>query len=102
MVLKMIDANTFRMSDEEVRRIFYRGTIDIHYATCGYDDSVEHILFLRDEILKDYPEKKNSEMTVWVISEHESCRHVGFTTLWVGIPVEDYLKLRKNGEVTIK
>lgn len=99
---KFISEGVFFMNDEQVKEISINGSIGIHYAFNTYNESVSHVLKLRDEVLKDYPALSDDDMTVWKITRNESIRHAGFTTLFVQIPVEDYLKLRKEGAISIR
>ena len=99
---KYINESVYRMSDDEVREVSINGTIGIHYAFNSYKEDVAHVLKLREVVLKDYPNMSDEKMTVWKIARHESIRHAGFTTLFVMIPVEDYLRLRKEGTIFIR
>lgn len=101
MVEKYVDERTFCLSEEAVRKLVCGGSIGIHYGLNNYGDSVRHILELRDEVLKDYPNMEENEMTIWVVGEHESIRNARKTTLFVRIPLEDYFKFRKDGKIRI-
>lgn len=99
---KYINEGVYHMSDDEVKEVAINGTIGIHYAFNNYKEDVAHVLKLREVVLKDYPNMSDADMTVWKIARHESIRHAGFTTLFVMIPVEDYLRLRKEGAIFIR
>lgn len=102
MLEKYIAEDLFLMSEEELRKVCSWGTVGIHYAFNHYGESVEHIIQLRDEVLKDYPNMSEKDMTVWKISRQESIRHAGYTTLFVQIPINDYLKLRREHRIGIR
>lgn len=102
MTEKYVAERTFYMNEEELKKVYPDGYISIHYAFNNYRDDVQHVLDLRDEVLKDYPNMRERDMTVWVIGDHESIRHARVTTLVVNIPVDDYLKLKKERKVGIR
>ena len=99
---KYVDERIFRMNEEEVRKLCTNGDIGIHYAYNCYAEDVGHILRLREEVLKDYPDMSDKDMGIWKISRHESIRHASYTTLYVHIPLEDYFKLKEAGEILIR
>lgn len=101
MTEKYVDERTFYMNEEELKKVYSDGDISIHYAFNNYRNDVQHVLDLRDEVLKDYPNMRERDMTVWVIGDHESIRHARVTTLVVNISVDDYLKLKKERKVGI-
>lgn len=102
MLEKYVSEDVFFMSEEELRKACSWGSVGIHYAFDCYKESVHHVLQLRDEVLKDYPNMSDEDMTVWKISRQESRRHAGFTTLFVQIPIDEYLQLRKEHKITIR
>lgn len=102
MLEKYVSESMFFASYEELRELCSWGTVGIHYAFNCFDESVHHILKLKDEVLKDYPNLTDKDMTVWKISCKESVRHVGYTTLFVHIPINDYLKLRREHKIVIR
>ena len=102
MLKKYVDEGTFYMSEEEVRKEYPDGYVYIYYAFNDYREDVQHILELRDCVLKDYPNMRERDMTVRVIERHMSIRHFGVTTLAVQIPVDDYLKLKERREIEIR
>lgn len=102
MLEKYVSEDLFFESKEKLRELCPWGTIGIHYAFNCYAESVHHILQLRDEVLKDYPNLTDKDMTVWKISRTESIRHAGYTTLFVQIPIDDYLKLIREHKIGIR
>ena len=102
MTIKLVQENTFFMTEAEVRKAYKYGKVGIHYAFNNYGHDVSHVLALREEVLKDYPSMSDKDMEVWTLSRDETIRHASFTTLFVGIPIEDYLKLRKEGAFEIR
>lgn len=87
------------MSEEEVMRIFGETGVCVFYAFDNYNHSVAHILRLREEVLKEYPDMKDSEMSIREFTRDETSRFASHTVLAVTIPAEDYLKLRKAHEI---
>lgn len=102
MLEKYVSESVFLMSEEELREACSWGSVGIHYAFNNYEESVHHILQLRDEVLKDYPNLTDKDMAVWKINRQESIRHAGYTTLFVQIPIDEYLKLRREHKIDIK
>lgn len=102
MNLILVNEETLSMSEDEVRKAYPYGKVGIHYAFNNYSNSVEHILKLKEEVLKDYPEMSESDMAVWVLTKEQTIRHANFTTLFVDIPIDDYLKLRKENKIGIR
>lgn len=99
---RYVDERTFRMNETEIKEAYSDGYMSIHYAFNNYRNDVQHILDLKAEVLKDYPNMSARDMSVCVIGRHESERHAGVTTLIVNIPVDDYLKLKKERKVSIR
>jgi len=103
MLEKYVSEDVFNMSEEELREVFDEwGTVGIHYSLNYPGSKVSDILRLREEVLKDYPNLTDDDMTVWVLSPKESWRHTNYKTLFVEIPIEDYLKLRKEKKLQIR
>lgn len=102
MLEKYVSEDLFFMSEEELREVCSWGSVGIHYAFNCYEESVHHILQLRDEVLNDYPNMTDKDMTVWKISRKESIRHAGYTTIFVQIPIDDYLQLRREHKIGIR
>ncbi len=102
MAIKLVQEDTFYMSEEEVREAYKYGKVGIHYAFNNYDHDVSHVLALKEEVLKDYPSMSDMDMEVWTLSRNETVRHADLTTLFVNIPIDDYLKLRKAGAFGIR
>ena len=86
----------FEMSEEEIKE---RGKIGVFYATDTCDHSMRHVLQLREEVLKDYPDTRDSDMDVYEITSSDSCMYASHTTIAVAIPAEDFLSLRKAGKL---
>ena len=102
MTLRLVDESTFRMSEEEVRKAYTWNTVAIHYAVDNYGNDVHHILQLREEVLKDYPKMSDRDMEIRKITREQSISHAGLTTLFVSIPIDDYLKLREENKIDIR
>ena len=102
MLLRLVEERTYFMNEAEIRDAYTYGTVGIHYAFNNYGHSVEHVLKLRQKVLKDYPNMKDSEMEVRELTRAETIRHASFTTLYIGIPIDEYVKLRNAGKLDIK
>ncbi len=102
MLVRLVDEITFRMNEEELRNSSLYGRIGVYYAFENYGHSVQHVLELRDEVLKDFPEMKDSDMEVRELSKRETNRHACYTTIYISIPIDDYLKLKAKGGFDIK
>ena len=100
--LKLVDAQTFFMSENEVRAAYHHGIVGIHYAFDSYGSDVQRVLELRKEVLKDYPQMSDQKMEVRKLLRSESIRHASLITLFVGIPIDDFLKLREEGKIDIR
>ena len=99
MLIRIVTSRCFWMSEEEIMRIFGETGVCVFYAFDNYDYSVAHILKLREEVMKEYPDMKDSEMGIREFTRNETKRFVSHTVLAVTIPAEDYLKLRKEHEI---
>lgn len=102
MLEKYVDERTYHLTEEELRKVYTYGSVGIHYAFNDYRNDVQKIIDLSTEVHKDYPGMRNDEMTIWVISDKESIRHAKVTTLFIQIPIEDYLKLRNQNQIGIR
>lgn len=102
MLERYVSESTFFMSEDEVRAQYPHGFVGIHYAFNNYRNDVQHILDLKAEVLKDYPNMSIRDMTIWVISNKDSIRHAGVTTLFVRVPIDEYLKLRREEKINIR
>lgn len=102
MLVRLVDKITFRMSEDELRRTSLYGQVGVYYAFENYGHSVQHVLELRDEVLKDFPKMKDSDMEVRELSMRETNRHACYTTIYISIPIDDYLKLKAKGGFDIK
>ena len=102
MLVRLVDEITFRMSEDELRRTSLYGDVGVYYAFENYGHSVQHVLELRDEVLKDFPEMKDSDIVIRELSERETNKYAFHTTLYISIPIDDYLKLRAKGNFDIK
>lgn len=98
MLMKIVSDMLFEMSEAEVRKFFKYG-VGVYYAFDNYECSIDHIMKLRAEVLKEYPYKKDSDMDIRVFTNTDTSRFASHTTLAVVIPVEDYLRLRKTGMI---
>ena len=98
-----VDERIFLANEDRVRTIAdaSHGMIGVHYAF-SYGRSADQVLKLKEAVQKDYPKKKASEMEVWILNREETVRHASIMTLFVEIPVEDYLRYKKEGRVEIK
>ncbi|MBR4110808.1 MAG: hypothetical protein IKK43_03885 [Clostridia bacterium] len=102
MILRLVEERTFHMNESEVRAAYPYGKVMIHYAFDNYSHDVKHVLDLREQVRKDYPKMSDRDMQVMELSKTQTIRHAGLTTLFVGIPIDDYLKLRKEDRIDIR
>lgn len=102
MLVRLVDEITFRMSEDELRNSSLYGQVGVYYAFENYGHSVQHVLELRDEVLKDFPKMKDSDMEVRELSMRETNKHAFYTSLYISIPIDDYLKLKAKGGFDIK
>lgn len=99
-----VEERIFKASEDEVREMSMmntHGIVGVHYAF-SYGRSVEQVLKLREAVLKDFPDKEDSRMSIWVLNADESQMHENVMTLYIEIPVEDYLRLKREHRVEIK
>ncbi len=98
-----VDERIFLANEDGVRTIANasHGMIGVHYAF-SYGRSADQVLKLKEAVQEDYPKKKASEMEVWILERKESMRHAGIMTLYIEIPVKDYLRFKNEGRVEIR
>ncbi len=98
-----VEESTFLASEEEVREMctHTRGLVGVHYAF-SYGRSVKQVLELKEAVRKDFPDMKDCDMTVWILDMDETIRHASVMTLYIEIPVDDYLRLRQEKRIDIK
>ena len=99
MLLRLVGEKIFRMHEADLRDAQSDGEVGVYYSSTNYQHSLEHVLQLRQEILKDFPNMKDSEMEVM---EVRSKNNTGHTALYIRIPIDEYLKLRNAGKISIK
>lgn len=97
---KFVLEGTLKMSDDEIRQKCIEN-IGILYGFNNYSCNLTHINELKGCILKDYPDTKDEDIEVWFIDKTESIRHARFTMLRIYIPIEDFIKLRTEGQIYI-
>lgn len=101
-IQRFVDIETLRGTEEEIREWYKYDVVGVHYTSMGYGDTVDYVERLRDEVLKEYPNIKKTDMRIWIIGDHESRRHARFLTLFVPIPIDDFLRLRAENKIGIK
>ncbi|MBR0134437.1 hypothetical protein IJM16_04210 [Candidatus Saccharibacteria bacterium] len=99
-----VDERIFLASEDEVRKISESShdVIGLHYAFSSYGRSADRVIELKKAVQEDYPDKTGDEMEVWILNRSETVRHVGIMTLFIEVPVEDYLRYKKEGRVEIR
>ena len=97
---RFVQKGTLEMSDKEIRQNC-KENIGILYGFNNYGCNLIHINELKECILKDYPDAKDEDIEVWFIDKTESIRHARFIMLRVCIPIEDFIKLRSEGQIYI-
>ena len=91
---------TLKMSDDEIRKQC-KESVGILYGFNTYGCSVKHINELCEAVHQDYTDIKDEDIEVWYILPSQSIRHARSTMLWVKIPIENFIKLRKEGKINI-
>ena len=102
MVMRLVRESVFKMSEEELRKKFPYGKVGVHYAIGSNDHSIAHVHALQAEVLRDYPNMKDRDMNVCTVTRGSAIRYGDITTLFVPIPIDDYLKLRKENKIEIR
>lgn len=98
---RYINVENYAASDETIRELCPE-RICIWYAfDRNYNCNVAHINELCAAIRSEYPDMKDEDMEVRVITHGQSRAHEGYTTLRVPIPVEDFLRLRQARQISI-
>ena len=95
---RYIQERNFNITTEELKNMT---RIGIFYGFNNYSCSVQHILELAEAVRKDYPDMSYEDMNIWYVERSQSIRHAGYTTLYVSIPVEDFIKLRLENKIHI-
>jgi len=95
---RYIQERNFNITTEELKDMT---RIGIFYGFNNYSCSVQHILELAEAVRQEYPNIVNDDMNIWYVERSQSIRHAGYTTLYVSIPVEDFIRLRMNHEIGI-
>ena len=95
---RYIQERNFNITTEELKDMT---RIGIFYGFNNYSCSVQHILELAEAVRQEYPNISNDDMNIWYVERSQSIRHAGYTTLYVSIPVEDFIRLRMNDEIGI-
>ena len=98
---RLVDEFTFKASNEQIRAWYKSGNVRVYYCPTVCSGTVQTINQLRDEILKEFPNIKEEDMHILVISEKSSSTHAKFTTIFTGIPVDDFLRLRSENKIGI-
>ena len=97
---RYIQERNFNISAEELKDMDMT-RIGIFYGFNNYSCSVQHVLELAEAVRQEYPNISNDDMSIWYLEHSQSIRHAGYTTLYVPIPVDDFIRLRMNNEIGI-
>lgn len=95
---RYIQERNFDLTAEELKDMT---RIGIFYGFNNYSCSVQHVLELAEAVKREYPNIDNDDMNIWYVERSQSIRHAGYTTLYVSIPIEDFIRLRMNHEIGI-
>ena len=96
-----VEERIFKASEDKVREMSTHGIVGVHYAF-SYGRSVKQVLELKEAVRKDFPDMKDCDMTVWILDMDETIRHARVMTLYIELPVDDYLRLRQENRIDIK
>ena len=97
---RYIQERNFYVPDDELKALCPT-SIGIFYAFDTYSCSLEHIKELAEAVRKEYPTLRDDQMNIWYVERSQSIRHACFTTLYVSIPIEDFIQMRRNHEIGI-
>lgn len=97
---RYIQERNFYAPDDELRTLCPT-SIGIFYAFNTYSCSLEHIKELAEAVRKEYPTLRDDQMNIWYVERSQSIRHACLTTLYVSIPIEDFIRMRQNNEIRI-
>lgn len=98
---RFVQEGVFKMTDEQLRENCYNDSVGVFYSFGYYSANMKHLNEIKEEIVKDYPNKKDEDIEVWYIQSTESIRHARFTMLWTKIPINDYFLLKHEGKIAI-
>ena len=99
-LLRMVTEENFRKTEEEHRKLGYRG-IYIWYGYNNYDHDVSQINSIARAIKKDFPRMTYNKMDVCFIEKSESIRHAHHTFVRIRVNVDDFLELKRKNMLDI-
>lgn len=94
----LTERKNFEKSEEELKE---KEKIYVFYTFDTQNHSLDLILRLREEVLKEYPDTADSDVRVYELTKADTSLYRSRTTLVVPIPVADYIKLRNAGEIRL-
>lgn len=104
MIERLARYATYHSSEYEVRDLsckYNANKVYVYYCNNTYNHSVEHVMQLCNAVKADCPEMELKDIEVRYIGRHESDRHAHMTMVIVGIPVDDYIKMRNANEIHV-
>ncbi len=93
---------TMSGTDDQIRtfsRNFHSPAICIFCGSDNYNRDVQHINELKKFVNEEFPDIPDNEMVICTISYSDSIKMTGKMMLCVTIPIEDFIRLRKDGKI---
>lgn len=101
--LKIVPYGQYKMTEQDIIRHKMMGVL---FGSHSYDRSIAYIGKIREEIAHEFPSINDDEISVHEIRRTNgtcgafaSDRFANHVMLWCQIPTEDYLRLKRNGEI---
>lgn len=95
---RYVKEGVMKMTDEEICELG-SSTVGILYGFNNYDTDIRHVNELKEIINKEYPDIKEEKMNIWTISAADSMRRANTMMVRIAIPVEDFIRLRQEGQI---
>ena len=101
--LKLVPCEQYRMTEQEIMECKRMGVL---FGSHSYNHSISYIGKIREEIAHEFPTISDDEIYVYEIHRvGKNCggfvsdRFASHTMLFCSIPAEDYIRLKRNGEI---
>ena len=101
--LKIVPSEQYKMSEREIMK---HSRIGVLFGSHSYKHSISHINEIREEIAHEFPTISDDEICVYEIHRTgKNCggfvsdRFASHTMLFCSIPADDYIRLKRNGEI---
>ena len=101
--LKIVPSEQYKMSEQEIMK---RSRIGVLFGSHSYNHSISYINEIREEIAHEFPTISDAEICVYEIHRvgkncggFASDRFASHTMLFCSIPADDYIRMKRNGEI---